>query len=548
MRTIGLALIVAVGLSVAGQDRPSPLDGYQDWDAFEKAIHKIRLGGNTRVATIGQTLSGRDIFVLTVGTGNFDSKPAILVLGSVHGPHLLGSELAVRMARSLAKNDDLLEEATFYIIPRPNPDASLRAFQRPLVENAGNWRETDDDRDGENGEDPPEDLNGDGCITVMRVEDPSGKYMPHPDDPRVLIEADRKKNEQPRYAVYTEGRDNDEDETFNEDGPGGVDFNRNFTFKYPYFKPGAGPHQISEPETRAVADFAYDHTNIAAVFTFTPEDNLFHLWRVDGNAERGRIKTTLLSKDAPYVKHIAEEYKKLHGGKDAPKPPGGAGSFSQWAYWHYGRWSFAARGWWIPKVEVKKEGEEKEKKKEEKRGADLVNALRWFKQEGIDGAVEWTKIDHPDFEDKKVEVGGFKPFYMLNPPAKELDALAEKHLQFMSKLVGFLPKVSLKDVKVEALGEGVFRLTADAVNGGYLPTMSEMGRISRKPYPLWARLRLPDGAKLVTGHLKESLPVLSGNGGKHEITRLILAPRGGEVHLSLWCPSIGTDAAVVELK
>ena len=39
----------------------------------------------------------------------------------------------------------------------------------------------------------------------------------------------------------------------------------------------------------------------------------------------------------------AEQYRKLHGGKDAPGSPKGEGSFSEWAYFHYGRWSLAAR-------------------------------------------------------------------------------------------------------------------------------------------------------------------------------------------------------------
>ena len=87
----------------------------------------------------------------------------------------------------------------------------------------------------------------------MRVHDPTGKYMAHPQDPRILIEAEADKNEQGRFRILTEGIDNDKDGKFNEDGPGGVDFNRNFTFEYPYFQAGAGPSQVSETETRAVA-------------------------------------------------------------------------------------------------------------------------------------------------------------------------------------------------------------------------------------------------------------------------------------------------------
>ena len=33
-------------------------------------------------------------------------------------------------------------------------------------------------------------------------------------------------------------------------------------------------HPVSEPETKAVADFLFDQFNIYAVFTFGPQDNL----------------------------------------------------------------------------------------------------------------------------------------------------------------------------------------------------------------------------------------------------------------------------------
>ena len=47
---------------------------------------------------------------------------------------------------------------------------AARNVSHPFREPAGNARKTDDDRDFEFGEDPPEDLNGDGWITQMRIE------------------------------------------------------------------------------------------------------------------------------------------------------------------------------------------------------------------------------------------------------------------------------------------------------------------------------------------------------------------------------------------
>ena len=109
--------------------------------------------------------------------------------------------------------------------------------------------------------------------------------------------------------------------------------------------------------------------------------------------------------------------------------------------------------------------------------------------------MPWTAVEQPDFPGKKVQIGGFKPFLLLNPPAKELDSLAEKHLEFVWEFSGLLPQLALSDVKVESLGAGVYRVSCTALNTGYLPTMCEMGRINGAAYPLQIELRLPDGTK-----------------------------------------------------
>ena len=542
------------------------IDGYRDYRAHHAEMRSIARSELATFTSLGRTLGGREIGLLSIGTGKLDEKPAVLIVGGVVPSHLAGSELALRLARRLtdqAQADKdaraMLDRVTFYVIPRPAPDACEAFFHAPYSPRDGNQRPTDDDRDGQIDEDGPDDLDGDGWITQMRVADPTGRYMAHPDDPRVLIEADPKQDEQGQWSLYTEGRDNDEDEQHDEDGPGGVAFNRNFTHNYPYFGQGAGPHQVSEIETRAVADFAFSHPNIAAVISFTPEDNLMKPPKAGSSSER--IQTGLQPDDAPYLEFVAEQYREIHGGEKAPESPDGEGSFSDWAYYHYGRWSFACRGWWIPQVEPEKddvdengeeedaeEEEEPEEESDETRGRQDVNALRWFEREGIDGFVPWRSIDHPDFPGRKVEVGGFKPFLRLNPPAKELDALAEKHYQFIDRLVELFPKLAIDELKAESLGEGVWRIDATVLNRGYLPTVSSMGQTSRKPHPLQIQIKLPASGELVTGHVRTRLPTLSGNGGKAKQTWLVRLPKGkpATIRVRTWSPSVG--AATKQLK
>ena len=48
--------------------------------------------------SIVKTVGGKDVWQITIGTGNTSSKPAIAVIGGVQGNHLLGTELALGFA------------------------------------------------------------------------------------------------------------------------------------------------------------------------------------------------------------------------------------------------------------------------------------------------------------------------------------------------------------------------------------------------------------------------------------------------------------------
>jgi hypothetical protein len=579
-----LVVIAAANLGrlpriTAAAERPA-IAGYADYNELVRQVAALAKPGWCEVSSLGTTLGGRKIFLISVTAGPTAAaeRPAILIVGSVHAPQLMGSELAVRMARPLidrAGKDtavkELLDRFTFYIIPRPSPDASEAFFQLPLREREGNLRITRDSRDPDS-KDPAEDLNGDGMITMTRVADDSGHWMVHPDDPRILIQANHEKAEHGQYELYTEGRHDDDIPLRKSSGDGwgeGVAFNHNFPFRYPYFKPGAGPNAVSEVESRAVADFAFDHPNIAIVFSFTPEDNLMHPWHPGG--DQGRAKTSLQQDDAAEFDHVAEEYRTLHGGSDAPESPTGEGSFSEWAYFQYGRWSFAARGWWIPKVDPPADLPEEhqratpgvvpplptptklaEKHKPlsgEKRGAEQLNALNWMARERIDGFVPWTPIQHPDFPGRKVEVGGFKPFVLLNPPAKELDPLAERHTDFVLQLARLMPRLKIREARAEPLGSGIQRITVTVENTGYLATSSAMGQLSGEVFPLLLRLDAPKGSQYLKGTPRTELERIRG-GDKVRWTWLIRPPEGKPSHATVRvsAPAAGFATATFELK
>ena len=164
--------------------------------------------------------------------------------------------------------------------------------------------------------------------------------------------------------------------------------------------------------------------------------------------------------------------------------------------------------------------------------------------------MPWTAIEHADFPGKKVEIGGFKPFLLLNPIAKELDPLAEKHAKFLVELAGLLPKLAITESKAESLGGRVYRISSTVVNTGFLPTMSEMGRISGTPYPLQAELQLPEGMTFIQNTPRREIAPLAGSGGKAELLWLVRAgndkPVAGKIVVH--APAVGRVEAAVELK
>ena len=80
-------------------------------------------------------------------------------------------------------------------------------------------------------EDGPDDINGDGHITTMRIKDTLGRLRTDPADKRLMITI--KPGEKGEWTrLGQEGIDNDGDGLVNEDSEGFVDGNRNWGFNW----------------------------------------------------------------------------------------------------------------------------------------------------------------------------------------------------------------------------------------------------------------------------------------------------------------------------
>lgn len=467
--TLFLLCLLVQNLAFAQADYPTLND-------ISKRLKTLDQYENADLSVLTKTEGGEDVFVLKLGSGNLDDKPAIGVVGGVEGDHLLGVELALQFSERLLKeHPDVLETTTFYVFPNMSPDAYAQTQSKLKYERRGNASTLDHDRDGKLNEDPYEDLNNDGLITQMRIESPLGKYMPHPENDRLMIKADTSSTDAKRYLLYSEGVDNDKDGKYNEDLLEGVAFNKSLTYQFPAFEPLAGDYAVSQKESRALLDYLFQQWNIYAFVTFGPANNLSSPLKYNAQKAKKRIVASPLEEDVTMNKMVSNLYNESISQKSFMQDNQGTdGDFFQWAYFHFGRLSFSTPGWWVP--EAKKDSTAISSAKATK----ASNFLKWAAQENLDDVfVDWKKVDHPDFENKTVEVGGIKPFVMDNPPFSKVDSIALEHTDFILKLAEYQPKLEFHNLKVEDLKGGLKRITVDLLNNANLPTHSQLGERSR---------------------------------------------------------------------
>ena len=273
----------------------APSEGYQNYQALTNAIKQVASQNPkiTKLTSIGKTLQGKDLWMLQISGTKGPSpleKQALLICGNLEGDHVIGSEVALGIAGYLVgqygKDEQVtkvLDTRTFYIIPRLNPDGAEIFFNKTLQEYAGNLKPRDEDYDWRIDEDGPEDLNGDGMITMMRIKDKEGDWFIDDKDARLMKKKEASTPVDKLYKMYTEGIDNDGDELYNEDGKGGFNINRNFPHNFGYKPKGSGVYPVSELETQALIDFmtryvpalkTQPHKNICGVLLFSKFDNL----------------------------------------------------------------------------------------------------------------------------------------------------------------------------------------------------------------------------------------------------------------------------------
>jgi hypothetical protein len=406
-----LIVLLSAAIVWAGQTE-FKFDRYHSPVEFGQALKKIAAANPkiTDLFEIAVSAAGKPLPMLYIGpeaAKKEKSLPAILVVANMEGTVPLASEAAMFMIQAILEKAESRQDKSWYILPMGNPDAAAKYFVKPLLLDAGNGRPANDDMDDRTDEDGPEDLDGNGVITMMRVKDSEGEWLPVTAEPRLLKKADSAKGEKGSFKLYSEGVDNDGDGLYNEDGPGGVNIGINFPHLFRFFSKNGGQWAGSEAESHNLIRFIFQHSEIAMTITFGASN--FCLTPPKGGrkgeADLTRIKipkmvgsflnvdtdktysmaeimelvrglvpagfevteslvasflglgavVNPLPEDLNFYKELAEQYKeylkkgKLDGARQET-PDAKDGSFELWSYYQLGVPTFSMDFWTLPEV------------------------------------------------------------------------------------------------------------------------------------------------------------------------------------------------------
>lgn len=532
---------------------------------------------------LGTSRAGHDIEGLQVRGTNDEAplnRPAILVLGNLEGVRGTATTAVLALAEKLANGDEgaaaLLAAATVYFVPQPNPDATLARLASPLFEQRATGTGRDTDRDGQVGEDPPADVDGDGLITWMRVPDPSGKWIADPHDPRANVEADSTHAERGMWKLVREGFDQDGDGEASEDAPLDAEVNANFPAGFEEHTAAGGLFGGDEPEARALMDFVLLHPELVLVITLDGQDTLVSAPETTpdpsggGRFSFGPRKMPdgkMLKSDADVVAELGRRF--VEHAEDAPKGPSHvAGSFQRWAYEHRGILTLDSVYWSMPteapkaekaeseaeESEATEEVEEAEEIEEEKldtwrKPSDDAGRLAWMDATGESWRfVDWKPFDHPQLG--PVEIGGWAPYALTEPTVDAIEGLVEEQWLLLTGLADVLPRVEVAYFTAEELGGNLWRIEARLENPALLPLVTQAASRARTTTRAKVELELPKGASLIAGQTPEFVRRLDGlgrSGNEAEFEWLVHAKDIERLTLTVTTRNAGTSSTRVEL-
>jgi murein tripeptide amidase MpaA len=530
----------------------------------------------TKLASIGKSYAGNPIWMLAITnleTGVDLEKPALWIDGNIHATEIAAATTSLYIAHSLLSGygqdpriTRLLDTSALYIIPRVNPDgAALAMAPTPRYLRSGirpyPWKEKDEGLH-------PQDIDGDGRILQMRIQDPTGDWKISSLDARLMEKRKPDEHGGVYYRMLTEGMVEDFDGyIIKEARPReNLDFNRNFPFEWrpEVDQSGAGPYPTSEPEIKALVDFIAAHPNINAAITYHTFSGVVlrpYSTKSDDDMETEDLwvyqKIGKIAKEGTGYACVST----FHDFKYHPKEVT-SGAFDDWIYDHLGTYSFTIELWDLPT----RAGVKNRKLIEWFRNhphEDDLKILRWVEKNAEkDAYVNWYPFNHPQLG--QVELGGFNKMYTWsNPPPAFMGAEAARNLPFVLSMGDMLPYLTMHTLEVVNLGDDRYQIKMVVENSGFLPTYTSMQGKKRKSIrPVRAEIELSEGATLVSGKRRVEIGHLEGRSNKLEVSIystsptdnrgkvewVVKAPTGSEVSIMVASERAGTIHRKVRLE
>ncbi|QTF92218.1 M14 family metallopeptidase [Halomonas sp. BM-2019] len=438
--------------------------------------------------SIGISPGGREIWVLTIGPEPERKRPGVWVDGNMHGTELAGSSAALAVAEAaLALHSEsgpvpgdlpehcrrFLQDVLFYVCPRLSPDGAeqvlrqggfVRSVPRRSPEGAGrpHWR--------------AQDLDGDGRCRYLRLEDAAGDFVASPDAPGLMLPR-RIDDPPPYWRLYPEGViEHWDGETIPEPEwlQGTPDFNRNFPWRW---RPepeqvGAGDYPGSEPETRAVIDFAIAHPNLYAWLNLHTFGGVFIRPLIDAPdslMDQGDLAIYL---QLTAWGHARLGYPTVSGYEEFTYQPETPlhGDLTEFAYHQRGCVALVCELWDLFR------------RMDRPRPERFVDHFTALDREGMERLARWDRdhnrqrlfhpwraVRHPQLGE--VEVGGLDPVNGIwNPPPEALPGLCDDIAAYWLRVAALLPRLAIAAVRCTPLGEGHWELRITVENRGYLPS------------------------------------------------------------------------------
>ena len=459
-------------------------DHYYKYDELEKNLKYFsdKYHELCDLESICVTEENRNVYAMTITnkkTGAALDKPAFHIDGNTHAGEVTGSMAAMHAIDVLLTGygedkviTKILDRMTIYVVPRISPDGAETYLTTPY-----SIRSVNRVHNPENGGIRSEDLDGDGVIRMMRIPTPYGAWKKDKDDSSIMAKRDPGDADGDFYDIYVEGNFEafDGDENLKEKKEDwSLDFNRNYP--YGWFpenrQAGAGKYPLSNPETKAMADWIIEHPNIGGVSTNHTSGGI--ILYPPGT----RPSTAVSEKDINQFIEIANMGKEELGYEPlniydsfiADPANYDSGAFDDWCYQSQGIVAYTVELWDLAKrvgVPLVWNARNKESAQDELKR--FVECMKWVKENAPEYYEDWKPFHHETFGD--IEIGGFNfKFSQQNPPESFLNGVLEQMTRFMIRFAQSMPRLTIDTLTSEKVSDDIYKVTAVVGNLGYLPT------------------------------------------------------------------------------